>query len=458
MRQIRAKYAMSSVIVVLIVAAIPMVGLTTTSEDDSRGLMIDFGYWDTVWVEMTFSEGLDGYGVLEEACHIMGYEIGYSADGSVYSVNGQSNLVGMTWTLYSLSDGAWAEVSDPSSLVASDHTILCWARSSGADSVMPGTDYSGYTYYGYADEGVSRATGESLRIVSLAPSVTETLCEVDGIEYIVGTDLYSDYPEGIVEAKENGTITVIGGYTDPNYEWIIKLAPDIVFCDGGTGEHVTMADKLRKSGINCVVLYDAVDVDTVYKNLWICASALGFSENANQVINEMQYTIDVVAGISGVTNKRVFVTLSADPSPWTAGSDTYMTDLIENVGGYNVFSTQSSSWFMVSKEQIYAKQPDVIIIISSSTISTQEEYDALLDSLDPVWKETPAYQNGEIYVFCDSAGDLLSRPGPRLAEAAELLAKILNPEAFTNRDPLDTLPKFIGDDYTDYLRYQVEES
>ena len=458
MRSIRIKLALSAVVLVLVVAAIPMVGLTVAETDDSHGTVIDFGYWDTVWVDMTFSDGMDGYDALEEACHIMDYDVVYLSSGAVYSVDGQSNLVDMTWALYYLEDSAWVEVEDPSSISAADYSILCWARAADADSVMPGTDYSGYTYYGYATDGVSRTTGETLRVVSLAPSITETLCAVGGIDYIVGTDLYSNYPDEIVELQDDGTITIVGGYTDPNYEWIVALAPDIVFCDGGTGEHVTMADKLRKSGINCVVLYDAVDVETVYDNLWIASSALGLSENANEVINEMRVTIDTVAGIAGNNGKRVFAALSTDPSPWTAGSSTYMSDLISKVGGYNIFDSQSSSWFMVSKEQIYAKQPEVIIIIYGGTVSTQDEYDAIIDSLDPVWKATPAYESGDIYILCESAEDLFSRPGPRLAEAAELLAKMLNPDAFTLKNALDTLPKFMGDDYTDYLRYQGASS
>ena len=109
---------------------------------------------------------------------------------------------------------------------------------------------------------------------------------------------------------------------------------------------------------------------------------------------------------------------------------------------------------MVSKEQIHAKQPQVMIIVHGDEITTQEEYESILDRIDPVWKETPAYKNGSIYVFSGKAADLLSRPGPRLSQAAELIGKALHPSSFTDRDPLDTIPKFLGNDYTDYLTYQ----
>ncbi len=453
MRSVRLKIAGSALLAVLILAALPLVGVTESSADSREGLILDFGYWDVEWIEMPLAEGMDGNAVLDHACRLNGYEVVRLPDGSLYSVNGQSNLVGVKWGMYVLEDSTWVE-ADPSAIDAGDYRLIAWARTSGPESIVPGTDTSGFGYYSYASDGKSLRTGKDLRIVTLAPSVTETLCSVGAAKMIVGTDLYSDYPQSIVDGHDDGTISITGGYTDPNFEWIVKLAPDLVFCDGGVGQHVAVADKLRKAGIDCVILYDAVDVSAMYNNIWISASAIGLTENANGVIHILRSTMDAVSGIAGDTNKRVLATLSSDPSPWTSGSYTFMSDIISNAGGRNVFESQSSGWFMVSKEQIYAKQPQIIIIISSTPVTTESEYQSLLNSLDPLWKETPAYRNGDVYVMSGDAGDILQRPGPRLAEAAELVCKMLNPDAFTDRDALDLIPRYIGDDYRDYLRYQ----
>lgn len=455
MRSIRAKILGSAIIVVMIVAALPLVGVTESSADTREGVVLDFGYWDSEWIDTPLASGMDGDDVLDHVCRLRGYEVTRLSDGSVYSVNGQMNLVGVKWGMYVLSGDAWVE-ADPSAIDAGDHRVITWARTSGADALVPGTDYSGFGYYGYASEGKSLRTGQELRIVTLAPSVTETLCAVGGEDLIVGTDLYSNYPASIVEGHDDGSIAITGGYTDPSFEWIIKLAPDIVFCDGSVGQQVTVADKLRKSGVDCVVLYDAVDVAAMYDNIWIAASALGMSNSANHVIQVLRSTLNDVSGIAGDTNKRVFSALSADPSPWTSGSYTFLSDLISNAGGRNIFDSQSSGWFMVSKEQIYAKQPQVIVIISSDRIVDDEGYERLLDSLDPLWKNTPAFQNGNVFVFSGEAADILQRPGPRLAEAAELLCKMLNPDAFIDRDPMDLIPKYVCDDYGVYLKYQKE--
>lgn len=457
MKSLNIKLAASAAILVMIVAALPFVGFTESSVDNEQGLVLDFGYWDTEWIEMSFTDGMDGNDLLDLACEMEGYDIIRLSDGSVYSIDGQENLVGIKWAMYVLSEEGWVE-ADPDSIDVSEYNLVTWARSTDVDSLVPGMDYSGFSYYGYADDGTSLSTGDELRVVTLAPSVTETVVSVGGLDMIVGTDLYSNYPESIVDGHNDGSITITGGYVDPNYEWIIKLDPDIVFCDGSVGQQVTIADKLRKSGIDCVVLYDTTDIATLYDNIWIVACSLGLSENANSTIYNLRSTIDAVSGIAGETGKRVFVALSSDSSPWTAGSYTFMSDVISSAGGTNVFDSQSSSWFMVSKEQIYAKQPQVIIIISSTPITTDEEYYELLDSLDPLWKETPAYINGEVYVFSGAAADILSRPGPRLSEAIELLSKILNPDAFTQLDPMDVIPKYFGDDYQYYLKYQKETS
>jgi len=450
MDAVRIKLVASGIIVLLVMVAVPVLGFTTASSDPKQGMIIDFGYWDVVWNEMSFTEDMDGYDALQEACRMLGYGCVILDDGTVYSINDQVNLVGISWGMYVLSEGGWTE-TDPATLAASEHDVLCWARASGAGTVIPGVDATGFTYFSYGQETAGDREGPS--IVTLAPSVTEILAFVGASNLIVGTDLYSDYPLDIAEGRDDGRITVIGGYTDPNYEWIMKLAPDIVFCDGGTGEHVIMAEKLRRSGIDCVVLYEGTDIGTLYDNIWIAASAVGMPGNANAGIRELRASMDAVSGIAGITNRKVFVALSTASSPWTAGSDTFISDVIANAGGRGAFDSQSSSWFMVSKEQIYAKQPDIMIIMSEIQVSTDDDYRKVLDALDPTWKATPAYLNGDVFVFSGEANDILSRPGPRLAEAAELIAKILNPEGFRLLDPMDVVPMFFDDTYRDYLKY-----
>ena len=453
------KLVSAGIIAILAVTGISVIGFTADSVDAKQGVMIDFGYYEVDWIEMEFPEGMTGDQALDAACAERSYPVVKDSDGSVYSVNSKTELEKVEWGMYVLdSSGNWSPVADPSGYDVSKEKIISWARTGVGSAMMPAVDQTGFTYYSYAKLG-KNPMGEDLKIVTLAPSVTETVCAVGGLDYIVGTDRYSDYPNGLVSRQNNGTISIVGGYTDPNFEKVVAENPDIVFLDGGTGEHVTMADKFRKSGINCVVLYNAVTTDDLLKNLWICASALGFPERGNDYITDVSEAINNVCRIADLQDKKVFVALGVSDSPYTAGSGTYITNMLESLGARNIFANDSNSWFMASKEAVYERQPDIIIIIhDAEQITSQREYRTLVSHFNDMWKRTPAYANGEVYVFSGDAASLLSRAGARLPESLELLAKIMDPESFINEDPTDVVGvKYYNDSYNDpdngYLRY-----
>ncbi len=457
----RIKLAAATAIALAVIASVPLIGFTLDATEDRQGVMLDFAYYNVEWIPFEFTDGMTGLDALNKVCSEKGYAVEFDEDGTVYSVNNVPRLLNVSWSMYVL-DGqgrsaAWEEVPDPSSFVISDERIVSWARAGTGSEMMPAVDSTGFTYYSYAIDGMNRS-GEQLRVATLAPSVTETVCAVGGFQNIVGTDRYSDYPNKLAKAKDAGEIRQVGGYTDPNFELILAERPDIVFLDGGTGEHVTMADKLRKAGVNCVVLYGAVDTDSLLKNLWICASSLGFSEKGNAYIKDVKEAINNICRVPDLTGRTVFVSLGVSESPYTAGSGTYVTSMIESLGAANIFS-DSNSWFMVDKEAVYDRQPDVIIIIyDQEEIKTQRQYRALVNSVNDVWKRTPAFLNGDVYVFSGDAASLLSRPGARLPEALELMAKILDPDAFAAADPTDTIGvKYYNNGYNDgdngYLTY-----
>ena len=453
------KLISAAIIATVAVTAVSVVGFTADSVDAKQGVMIDFAYYDVDWVEMDFPQGMTGDEALDSACSTRGYPVVREEDGSVRSVNNKPSLLNVEWGMYVLdAGGGWTQVGDPGSYVVSGERVVSWARTGTGSEMMPAVDQTGFTYYSYASEG-KNLLGGRLKVVTLAPSVTETVCAVGGLDYIVGTDRYSDYPRGLVSGQKNGRISIVGGYTDPNFEKVVSENPDIVFLDGGTGEHVTMADKFRKSGINCVVLYDAVDTDDLLKNLWMCASALGFPQRGNDYISDVSEVINNICRIADLQDRKVFVSLGVSDSPYTAGSGTYITSMVESLGAKNIFAGDSGSWFMVSKEIVYERQPDIIIVIyDGEEIASQREYRTLLSRFNDMWKRTPAYENGEVYVFSGDAASLLSRAGARLPESLELLAKILDPGSFMAADPTDVVGvKYYNNSYNDqdngYLRY-----
>lgn len=450
----------------------PLVGLTVADADEKQGVMLDFGYYDVEWVEVTFTDGMNGDEALGAACGIRGYKVDRDSYGEVYAVDGRSNLIGITWSMYVLEgtgeDTVWTKVESPSDYVVSGESLVSWARASSSATIMPGTDPTGFTYYSYSDRGHA-GSGRDLRIVTMAPSVTETVVAVGGLDYIVATDSYSNYPAALRDRQADGKVRFAGGYTDPNYEIIVSIMPDIVFLDGSVGEHVNMADKLRKSGINCVVLYEVDGVSDMLKNMWLAASAIGFPERGNTQIAAINKSVDSVLNIAETTSQKVFIALSNVESPYTTGSGTYLSSMISSVGASNVFDTDGSSWFMVDKEQVYVKQPDVIVILDSrydlnyykpdgitTDPASASDYKAILKDLSSMWKNTPAYLNGKVFVFSGESADLLSRPGARMAAAMELMAKCIDPDSFIEVSWYDKAPNYFGSDYARFLKYQTE--
>ncbi len=472
MRANNLKMCASIATIAAILIISPLVGLTVGDVDEKQGVMLDFGYYDVEWIEVTFTDGMTGCDALDAACGIRGYKVDRDSYGEVYAVDGRSNLIGITWSMYVLTgtgkDTVWTKVESPSDYAVSGESLVSWARASGSESIMPGTDSTGFTYYSYSDEGRT-GSGRELRIATMAPSVTETVAAVGGLDYIVATDSYSNYPAALRERQADGDIRPAGGYTDPNYEIIVSIMPDIVFLDGSVGEHVNIADKLRKSGVSCVVLYEVDDVSDLLKNMWLAASAIGFPERGNAQIAAINKSVDSVLNIAETTSQKVFIALSNVESPYTTGSGTYLSSMISSIGASNVFDADGSSWFMVDKEQVYTKQPDIIIIIdsrydlnyySSDGITTNQasasDYKTILKDLCSMWKNTPAYLNGKVFVFSGDSADLLSRPGARMAAAMELMAKCIDPESFMEVSWYDKVPNYFGSDYARFLKYQTE--
>lgn len=462
MRAGTIKVASSAIIFVMIVASVPFIGFTLDAQDEKQGVMIDYAYYNVEWIEIDFKQGMTGSSILSEVCSEMGYGIEYNEDGTVYSVNNVPQLLNVRWGMYVLqgtgTDTHWRQIEDPNTYDISGEKIIAWARTGTGSEMMPGVDSTGFMYYSYASDGKSN-NGSPLKIVTLAPSVTETVIAVGGLEHIIGTDRYSDYPNALVRLQNSGDIRIVGGYTDPNFELIVAERPDIVFLDGGTGEHVTMADKLRKAGVSCVVLYNATDMDSLLKNLWICASALGNPSVGNSYIGDVKEAVNSICRIPEITGKKVFVSLGVSESPYTPGSKTYVTNMLESLGAVNIFADDSEGWFMADKEAVYDEQPEAIIIIyDTGEIKTQRQYRSLISSINDMWKQTPAFKNGDVFVFSGDAASLLSRPGARLPEALELVAKIIDPDSFASADPTDRIGvKYYNDSYNDgdngYLTY-----
>ncbi|MCQ2070955.1 MAG: ABC transporter substrate-binding protein [archaeon] len=443
------KLACCAGFLVAVLVIISVTGFTTVSTEGKGGVMIDYGYYNVDWTENGFSEDMDAVEALESVCKAKGYELEFDEDGNVCSVNGYPNLQrGMEWGFYVLEEGKWAKVSHPSGYGLDGQKIVCWARAVSAEDVMPATDTTGYIYYDYAKNG--KVQGEDVRLVSLGTSVTETLVAAGGAPYLVGVTNDSAYAFDLVKAEDRAER--IGSSTIPNYEKIVSVSPDVVFLDGSMDVHTDIADKLRKSGIHCVLLYGSDDIGNIFRNIWICSSAIGFSEKGNEYMGAMNVSVSSVGNIfSG--GGRVFIAYSTDTSAYTAGSGTYLDSMLKTIGLTNVFTSPGT--YKVSPEEVFAQQPDIIVVMAPDVnVDSQRGYRSVMASVPELWKDTPAYRNGSVYVFSGKSADLLEVAGPRVTSAIELVSKVIDPESFRKFFPSDKVYNYFGDSYRDYLIYQ----
>lgn len=146
------------------------------------------------------------------------------------------------------------------------------------------------------------------------------------------------------------------------------------------------------------------------------------------------------------------VTLSTTRSPWVSGHDTYLSDVMRYIGTSNVYCNESG-WTQVNSETIVESDPEYIIIISMNSSATMSDYDLILDSMPLEWRSTTAYKAGNIYIFSEEACDIASRPGPRVAQVVELTSRVVYGDSFMDNI---VIPKFIGDNYKEYLVFTKE--
>jgi iron complex transport system substrate-binding protein len=254
------------------------------------------------------------------------------------------------------------------------------------------------------------------RIVSHVPSITEILFALGLGDRIVGVSDFCDYPE---EAK---TKPSVGSYFDPSIERIVALNPDLVLTDGHS-EGVKQLDSL---GIAFLVI-DPKDFDGIFNDIELLGKVTGTQGRAKKLIDDMKKDISrVVDRVKDASRVRVFYMFDATDLnlPWTAGPGSFIDSLITMAGGENVAAKAVKAWVQFNMEAVVDANPEIIIIDASH--GTAVIAPAKLRE-HPVWQRLTAVKENRIYLI---DGDLVNRPGPRIVQGLEEIARILHPELF----------------------------
>lgn len=257
------------------------------------------------------------------------------------------------------------------------------------------------------------------RIVSLAPSNVEILFAVGAGAQVVGRDEFSDYPP-----EAMGVASIGSTYGTLNTEVIIALEPDLVLAAGTTPpEQIQM---LQDLGITAFLLPNPLDFEGLYENLKTVGMLAGHEQQALALADTLKARVDgVIEGVAEADLVRVYYEVDGevDPNnPWTTGSGTFQELLISTAGGVNIAS-DLVGWQQISLEELIVRNPQVMIYEAGPWVTTTLE--TVLAR--PGWNAIPSVTNGQIYPIDSS---WTGRPGPRLVDALEAIAKILHPELF----------------------------
>jgi len=262
------------------------------------------------------------------------------------------------------------------------------------------------------------------RIVSLAPSNTEMLFAVGAGDKVVGVTDYCNYPYNFAEWIEAGNMSSIGNYYGPSVEPIVALEPDLVLASTGS---LDAAANLKSLGYNVLVL-EARTIDGVLQDILLVGRATDRHIEAGVLVSEIRARIDAISNQAAVatTTPKVYHEVWNDPI-MSAGPGTFIDELITLAGGENIFNDATTSWPVVSSEAIIEKNPDVMVF-PDMYMGVGNFYETI-ESVEsrPGWGMISAVQNDALY---EINADIISRSGPRLADAIEALAKMIHPEIF----------------------------
>lgn len=256
---------------------------------------------------------------------------------------------------------------------------------------------------------------EPKRIISLMPSLTETLYAIGAGEQVIAVTAYDNYPETAQQDAEY----VFQDALNPSLEQIISLQPDLIVMGPYNDE---LTKKIIELGIP-VIKYDPQSIDEVYEMIEALGKATNKSENASQTIEEMK---DREKKLTNMVNEipdeeKVKVWLEVSNDLWTAGQNTFINELITKAGGVNIVKEQG--WIQYSEEKIIDENPEVVIINYGG-------YD--VDAISNIykregWQQVDAIKNNRV-INIDN--DLITRTGPRIIDGLEEIVKALYPKLF----------------------------
>jgi iron complex transport system substrate-binding protein len=254
-----------------------------------------------------------------------------------------------------------------------------------------------------------------MRVVSLAPSITETLFAIGVGDRLVGVTEAADYPEEAMERPK------VGAYFATSPEEVLARDPDLVLTDG----HDPAWKKLDELGIPTLVIQPK-DIFGISRDILVLGKVMRKEKEAEKLVASLEERLEAVAEITSRASGRPTVYYELDGTdpgaPWTAGPGSFVDTLIRLAGGRNI-AEAPGQWLQLSMETLVAADPDLIVLGNYPYVTPEQ-----LGDRTGVWEKLTAVEFRKIHPISDS--NLTSRPGPRIIDGLEELARIIHPELF----------------------------
>lgn len=242
------------------------------------------------------------------------------------------------------------------------------------------------------------------RVISLLPSLTESICALGKCRSLVGVDRFSNWPKSIQDLPK------LGGMGDVNIERIVQLKPDVVLLEKAS----PVIARLNSLGIRTFAL-DVKSMGDEERALQKLDLVLGTSESA-RVWNQLQQTILRASKQLPSRAASISVYFEVNPAPYAAGSSSFIGEILTQLGLVNIIPKSLGPFPKINPEFVVQTKPDVILLTGSTLADIQKR---------PGWSSIPAVMKNRICSFTTDQNDVLVRPGPRMGEAALLISQCI---------------------------------
>ncbi|CAN7519535.1 helical backbone metal receptor [Acidovorax sp. LjRoot118] len=249
------------------------------------------------------------------------------------------------------------------------------------------------------------------RIVTLLPSLTESVCELDQCHRLVGVDRYSNWPESV------NRLPKLGGGIDPSIEAIVAVKPDVVLLAMSS----RASERLEALGLKVVVLEPKTHAD-VRRVLGVVGQVLGVpkAEGADRLWRVIDAAVQAAAQSLPPKARGTRVYFEVSRGPYAASESSFIGETLTRLGARNVVPASLGPFPRLNPEYVVRANPDVIMI-GNRSMQAMVPY--------PGWASMRAIRDDRICVFGPGDSDVVVRPGPRMAEAARIMARCLTEKA-----------------------------